>query len=175
MGGVKHIRLLRRQRLGLPATAQTAPLPTSIWPVTAAEMRAVRRSWTRPLGSAADLDHLVDSDEMVFDPLAAVETGGSGLLDDHLEVAVIHVPKHTSKIPTGPEFVSRLVGLADFFEKSDFLAHGLTFYGGGDQNTAAGQAAANLRTSICPVMAPPSLSRSARCWAGRSRARPAGR
>jgi len=43
----------------------------------------------RALRSAPDLDHIVDSDEMVFHPLAAVETGGAGFLDDRLEMAAV--------------------------------------------------------------------------------------
>ena len=37
------------------------------------------------LPALPDHDHFVDSDEMILHPLAAVATGGAGLLDDRLE------------------------------------------------------------------------------------------
>jgi len=65
---------------------------------------------------APDLDHIVDSDEMVFHPLAAVETGGAGFLDDRMEMAVVHIAEHASKIAAGPEFIARQIGAPDFFK-----------------------------------------------------------
>ena len=83
-----------------------------------------------PVRPAADLDQLVDSDEMVFDAQTAADCDHFGDINEMV---------------LGP--------LADFLEGGDFLAHGFTFHDGCDQNTATGQAAANLRTSICPVTA----------------------
>jgi len=62
---------------------------------------------------APDLDHFIDPDEMVFHPLAAVETSGVGFLNERLEMAVVHIAEHASKIAAGPEFVARRVGAAD--------------------------------------------------------------
>ena len=62
---------------------------------------------------APDLDHFVDPDEMVFHPLATVETGGAGFLDDRLEMDVVHIAEHASKIAAGSEFVACRVGAAD--------------------------------------------------------------
>jgi hypothetical protein len=77
----------------------------------------------RTLCSAANLDHLVGSDEMVFHPLAAVKTGGFRLRDDGLKSAVIHVAQNLGEIPAGPEFIARRVGAADGFERCDVLVH----------------------------------------------------
>jgi hypothetical protein len=79
------------------------------------------------LCSAPDLDHFVDPDEMVFHPLAAVETGGAGFLDDRLEMAVVHIAEHTSKIAAGPEFIARRIGAADRFKGCDFVIHSFGF------------------------------------------------
>ncbi len=62
---------------------------------------------------APDFDHIVDSDEMVFHPLADVETGGAGFLDDRLEMAAVHIAEHASKIAARPKFVARRVCAAD--------------------------------------------------------------
>ncbi len=48
----------------------------------------------RALRSLADFDHIVDSDEMIVHPLATVETGGAGFVDDRLEMAVVHIAEH---------------------------------------------------------------------------------
>ena len=76
------------------------------------------------LPALPDLDHLVGSDEMILHPLAAVEAGDAGLLDDRLKMTVVHVAKHAGKIAAGPEFVARRIRPTDGFKGSDFLAHG---------------------------------------------------
>ena len=64
---------------------------------------------------------------MVVHPLAAVETGGAGGLDDGLEIPVIGVAEHFGEVAAGPEFVACRVGAADGFKWGDFLAHGFGF------------------------------------------------
>jgi len=61
---------------------------------------------------------------MILHPLAAVETGGAGGLDDGLEIPVIGVAQDLGEIPAGPEFIARRIGAADFFKGGDFVAHG---------------------------------------------------
>ena len=61
------------------------------------------------LRSLADFDHIVDSDEMVFHPLAAVETGSAAFS----MTAAVHIAEHASKIAAGPEFIARRLGAAD--------------------------------------------------------------
>ena len=41
------------------------------------------------LPTLTDLDHFVGADEMILNPLTTVETGGFGLLNDLLEIAVV--------------------------------------------------------------------------------------
>jgi len=74
------------------------------------------------LRTAADLDHFVDPDEMVFHLLPAVETGGAGLLDHRLEMAVIHVAEHTGKVAARPEFIARRIGAADLLKGCDTIS-----------------------------------------------------
>lgn len=71
------------------------------------------------LRSAADLDHFGDLNEMVLHPLAAVETGGAGGLDDGLEIPIIGVIEHFGEVPAGPELVARRVGAEDGREWGD--------------------------------------------------------
>lgn len=86
------------------------------------------------LSAAADFDHLVGSDEMVFYPLAAVGAGGFRLYDDGFKMAVVHVGEHARKVAAGPIFVARRVGAADGFKRGDFLAHvnGASLTSGGE-------------------------------------------
>ena len=70
----------------------------------------------RPLRAAADLDHFGDLNEMVLDALGAVETGGSGLLDNLLEIAVIGVAENLGEVSAGPEFPPRFIRAADKLE-----------------------------------------------------------
>ena len=81
----------------------------------------------RTLCAATDLDHLVGSDEMVFQPLTAVDAGGFGLRDDGLKVTVVHITDHLGEVPVGPKFVARQIGAADGFKWGDVLAHGKEF------------------------------------------------
>ncbi len=83
----------------------------------------------RTLCAATDLDHLVGSDEMVFQPLTAVDAGGFGLRDDGHKVTVIDVAEHLGEVPAGPKFVARRIGVADGFKWGDVLAHGKEFAG----------------------------------------------
>ncbi len=69
-----------------------------------------------PSSWIVDGDHFGDSDEMILHPLAAVETGGAGQLDDGLEIPVVLIAKHLGKIPAGPEFVARRIRPADSFK-----------------------------------------------------------
>ncbi len=66
----------------------------------------------RALRSLADFDHIVDSDEMIVHPLAAVEKGGAGRFDHRLEIPVIRIAEHAGKIAAGLEFIARRVGAA---------------------------------------------------------------
>ena len=66
----------------------------------------------RALCSLADFDHIGDLNEMILYSLATFETGGAGRFDDRLEMAVVHIAEHASKIAAGPEFVARRVGAA---------------------------------------------------------------
>jgi hypothetical protein len=75
----------------------------------------------RALRSLADLDHIVDSDEMIVHPLAAVETGGAGFLDDRLEMTVVHIAENAGEVAAGPEFAARRVSAADGFKGCDFV------------------------------------------------------
>ena len=61
---------------------------------------------------------------MILHPLATVETGGAGGLNDGLEIPVIGVIEHFGEVPARPEFVARRVGAADGLEWRDLLAHG---------------------------------------------------
>jgi len=72
---------------------------------------------------AADLDHISDFNEMVLDPLPAVETGSSGGFDDRLEVPVIRIAQHLGEVTAGPEFVARRVGAANGLKGCDFVTH----------------------------------------------------
>jgi hypothetical protein len=72
-----------------------------------------RRSSVR---AAPDLDHFVDIDEMVIHPLAAVETGKFGFLEDLLEIAVVGVSQYPREIAAGPMFVSRGIHTLDALE-----------------------------------------------------------
>lgn len=63
-------------------------------------------SLERTLCAATDLDHLVGSDKMVFQPLAAIGAGGFCPLDDGFKVAVVHITQHLGKVAAGPEFVA---------------------------------------------------------------------
>jgi len=73
--------------------------------------------------SFADFDHIGDVNEMILHPLAAVETSGSGGLDDGLEIPVIRVAKNLGKVPAGPEFIARRVGAADLLKRGDVVIH----------------------------------------------------
>ena len=75
------------------------------------------------LRAAADFDHLVGSDEMILHPLPTVEKGGAGLLDDRLNMAVVHIVEHAGKVSAGSELVVRRIGPANGFERGDCLAH----------------------------------------------------
>ena len=70
----------------------------------------------RPLGTAADLDHFGDLNEMVLNALRAGKTGSPGLLDNLFEVAVVAVIENLRKIATGPEFPPRFIRAADKLE-----------------------------------------------------------
>jgi len=59
---------------------------------------------------------------MIIHPLPAVETSGSGGLDDGLGIPVIRVAKHLGKVPAGPEFIARRVGAADLLKGGDLPA-----------------------------------------------------
>jgi len=78
----------------------------------------------RTLTALADFDHIGDLNEMIVQPLPAVETGGAGRLNDGLEIPVIGVTKHAGKVAARPEFVARRVGATDGFKGCDFVAHG---------------------------------------------------
>lgn len=67
--------------------------------------------------AAPDLDHFVDIDEMVIHPLAAVETGKFGFLEDLLEIAVVGVSQYPREIAAGPMFVSGRVYAFDALER----------------------------------------------------------
>ena len=77
----------------------------------------------RALGTAADLDHLVGADEMVFNPLSAVDTGCFCLRDDCFKVTVIHVAEDFGEVPARPEFVARRICAADGLERRDLVVH----------------------------------------------------
>ena len=59
---------------------------------------------------------------MILYPLATVESGGAGFLDDRLEMAPVHIAEHASKIAAGPEFIARRIGAPDFFKGCDLPA-----------------------------------------------------
>ena len=62
-------------------------------------------------------DHIGGVNEMILDPLAAVEEGRVGLLDNLLEGPVVRVSKHGSEVTARPELVARVVGAADALER----------------------------------------------------------
>ena len=68
------------------------------------------------LAAAADGDHFGDINEMVLDPLAAVETGGLGSLHRLFEIAVVRVAEDLGKVAAGPVFGSGRVGTPDSLE-----------------------------------------------------------
>ena len=74
-------------------------------------------------GKAVDLLPLGDVNEMILDALAAVETGGAGLRDNRLEIAVVGVVQHAGEVAAGPEFVAGGVDPADSLERGHFAAH----------------------------------------------------
>ena len=75
------------------------------------------------LSVAADLDHFCDVNEMVLNPLPAVETKRPCGLDDGLKIPVLGVSKDLGKVPTGSELVARRIGAADSLKGGDFPAH----------------------------------------------------
>ena len=81
----------------------------------------------RPHGTLADLDHIGDLNEMIVHPLATIETGRAGRLDDGLKIPVIRIAEHASEVPAGPVFVTRRVSATDGFEGGNFVAHGFKF------------------------------------------------
>ncbi len=76
----------------------------------------------RAIRPAADADHFGDINEMVFEPMAAVETCGASLLDHHLKVPVIGVAEHSGEVAAGPEFIARCIRPADLLKRSDVAA-----------------------------------------------------
>ncbi len=87
----------------------------------------------RTLPALADLDHFVDFNEMIFHALAAVETGGSRLLNHRLEIAVIRVFQDAGEFARGPEFRAGGIDALDALERvagggdGQWIAHGLPF------------------------------------------------
>ena len=77
----------------------------------------------RTLGTATDLDHFGDVNEMVLYALAAVETGGAGLLHHGFKIAVVVITEHAGEVAAGPEFVARRIRAADGFKGSDVVIH----------------------------------------------------
>lgn len=56
-----------------------------------------QRSLDRALATLSNLDHFGDVNEMILDPLSAIETSYFRLPDDQLKVAVIGIPKTRAK------------------------------------------------------------------------------
>jgi len=53
------------------------------------------------LPALADFDHIGDFNEMILHPLAAIETGRAGGLDDGLKVTVVGLAKHFREVSAG--------------------------------------------------------------------------
>ena len=77
----------------------------------------------------ADLDHFVGADEMILDPMSTVKTGGPGLLDDLLEIAIVGIAEGDGKVAAGPELVARGVDAADALEGGIMLGRWKGFDG----------------------------------------------
>lgn len=77
------------------------------------------------MSTLGDLDHFVDLNEMVIHSLAAVEAGGSGRLNDGLEIAIIGVTENFGK-SRQDQTCSQQVGAPDGLKENNFMTHGDT-------------------------------------------------
>ncbi|MEI6606806.1 MAG: hypothetical protein WCP35_15965 [Verrucomicrobiota bacterium] len=82
----------------------------------------------RTLSAAADLHHFCDVNEMVLNPLTAVETNRPCGLDDGLKIPVHGVSKDLGKVPTGSELVARRIGAADCSKGVIFWLIGVSYW-----------------------------------------------